>query len=66
MDDQIFQKVKDTLASALGVEPDEITLESSLVKDLGAESIDFIDIIFRLEKALRELVPAVPAVAPAR
>ncbi len=36
---------------ALSVEPDEVTETATLFNDLGAESIDFLDIIFRLEKA---------------
>ncbi|MFZ5801886.1 MAG: acyl carrier protein [Candidatus Omnitrophota bacterium] len=58
MDDNVFSKVKETLSGALGVEPDEITLDSSLTRDLGAESIDFIDVIFRLEKTFSIKIPA--------
>lgn len=56
--DEIFEKVQDTLAGALGVSKDDITLEASLTKDLGAESIDFIDIIFRLEKTFDIKIPS--------
>ncbi len=48
--DDIFQKVQDVLEEALGADDDEITLEASLTADLEAESIDFLDIVFRLEK----------------
>ncbi len=48
--DDIFQKVRDVLEEALGADDDEITLEASLTADLEAESIDFLDIVFRLEK----------------
>ena len=48
--DEIFNKLKDVLEEALGADKDEITLEVSLTRDLGAESIDFLDIVFRLEK----------------
>ena len=58
MDQEIFGKIQETLSSALGVEKDEINPESSLVNDLGAESIDFIDIIFRLEKAFDIKIPS--------
>lgn len=58
MEDQIFQKIQETLAAALGVETDEVKPESSLVNDLGAESIDFIDIIFRLEKTFDIKIPS--------
>ncbi len=48
--DDIFGKVSEVLEEALGCDDDEITPNASLVADLGAESIDFLDIVFRLEK----------------
>ena len=50
--DEIFQEVQEVLVDALGVDEDEVTPEATLMGDLGAESIDFLDIVFRLEKAL--------------
>ena len=47
---EIFEKVQATLMEALGVDEDDVTEESTLIGDLGAESIDFLDIVFRLEK----------------
>ncbi len=58
MDKEIFLKVQQTLAAALGIEESEIKPESSLKRDLGAESIDFIDIIFRLEKTFDIKIPS--------
>lgn len=49
--DEIFKKVQDVLVNALGVDDEEVTPEATLRGDLGAESIDFLDIVFRLEKA---------------
>lgn len=49
--DEVFSKVQEVLEDALGVDEDEVTSEAKLVEDLGAESIDFLDIVFRLEKA---------------
>ena len=49
--DEIFAKVKTVLVDALAVDDDEVTPGASLVKDLGAESIDFLDIVFKLEQA---------------
>lgn len=49
--DEVFSKVQEVLEDALGVDEDEVTPEAKLVEDLGAESIDFLDIVFRLEKA---------------
>jgi acyl carrier protein len=47
----IFAKVQEALVDALGVDDDEVKPEATLQGDLGAESIDFLDIVFRLEKA---------------
>ena len=49
--DEIFKKVQDVLVDALGVDDDEVTPTAVIKDDLGAESIDFLDISFRLEKA---------------
>ena len=49
--DEIFEKVKTALVDALGVDEDDVTPAATMVGDLGAESIDFLDIVFRLEKA---------------
>jgi acyl carrier protein len=48
--DQIFENVKQVLEEALGADEDDITMDASLTADLEAESIDFLDIVFRLEK----------------
>lgn len=58
MENSILEKIQETLAGALGVDKDEVKPEASLTKDLGAESIDFIDIIFRLEKAFDIKIPS--------
>ena len=49
--DEVFSKVQEALVDALGVDEEEVVSEATLVDDLGAESIDFLDIVFRLEKA---------------
>ncbi len=49
--DEIFSKVKEVLVDALAVDDDEVTPTATLTKDLGAESIDFLDIVFKLEQA---------------
>jgi len=49
--DEVFEKVREVLEEALGVDEDEVTPEATLGGDLGAESIDYLDIVFRLEKA---------------
>ena len=55
--DEVFEKVQGALVDALGVDDDEVTAEATLVGDLGAESIDFLDIVFRLEKAFGIEIP---------
>ena len=55
--DEIFEKVQEALVEALGVDDDEVTAEATLVGDLGAESIDFLDIVFKLEKAFDIQIP---------
>ena len=55
--DEIFQQVQEVLIDALGVDDDEVTAEATLMGDLGAESIDFLDIVFRLEKAFGIKIP---------
>lgn len=49
--DEIFTKVRDVLVDALAVDEEDVTPEASLTADLGAESIDFLDIVFKLEQA---------------
>ncbi len=55
--DEIFSKVQETLVDALGVDDDEVTAEATLIEDLGAESIDFLDIVFRLERSFDIKIP---------
>jgi len=55
--DEIFALVQSTLVDALGVDEEEVTEEATLTEDLGAESIDFLDIVFRLEKSFAIKIP---------
>ena len=55
--DEIFQEVQEVMVDALGVDDDEVTPEATLMGDLGAESIDFLDIVFRLEKTFGIKIP---------
>ncbi len=55
--DEVFGKVQEALIEALGVDDDEVTPNATLVGDLGAESIDFLDIVFRLEKSFDIKIP---------
>jgi len=55
--EEIFEQVKEALVDALGLDDDDVTPDATLMGDLGAESIDFLDIVFRLEKAFDIKVP---------
>jgi len=50
-------KVRQIIADSLCVDLDEVKLESNLMRDLGAESIDFLDIMFRMEKEFDIKIP---------
>jgi acyl carrier protein len=49
--DEILAKVRDVLVDALAVDEEDVTPDATLVGDLGAESIDMLDITFKLEQA---------------
>src|SRR5258705_13313350 len=55
--DEIYRKVTGTLIEALNVDEDEVKSTSTLQGDLGAESIDFLDIVFRLEREFAIKIP---------
>jgi acyl carrier protein len=55
--DEIYSKVSSTLVEALNVDEDEVKPDSTLQGDLGAESIDFLDIVFRLEREFGIKIP---------
>lgn len=55
--DEIFPRVQTCLAQALGMKNSDVIPEATLVDDLGAESIDFVDIVFRLEKSFGIKIP---------
>lgn len=55
--DEVFSKIRDVLSDALGVDEEEVVPQATLQGDLGAESIDFLDIVFRLEKEFAIKIP---------
>lgn len=55
--DEIYSKIRDVLVDALGVDEEDVTPDSQLAADLGAESIDFLDIQFKLEQAFGFKIP---------
>jgi acyl carrier protein len=56
-EEEVFEKVKETMVEALAVDDDEVTPEAKITADLGAESIDYLDITFRLEKTFNIKIP---------
>src|SRR5438874_12927203 len=55
--DEIYEKVSATLVEALNVDEDDVKPDATLQGDLGAESIDFLDIVFRLERVFGIRIP---------
>jgi len=55
--EEIMVKVREALVDALGVDEDEVLPGARIGADLGAESIDYLDIVFRLEKAFNIKIP---------
>ena len=55
---EIFKELKPLLVEVLGVTPEKIRLESVLVSDLGAESIDLLDLSFRIEEKFQVRIEA--------
>lgn len=53
-----FEKLKETIADVLGVDPNEITLETTFMEDLGADSLDVFQIIMGIEEAFEIEIPA--------
>jgi len=54
---EVFEKIQAALVDALGVDDEDVTPDATMVGDLGAESIDFLDIVFRLEKSFDIKIP---------
>lgn len=55
--EDLFKQVGEVVAEALGVDLEEVTEDATLTGDLGAESIDYLDIVFRLEKNFAIKIP---------
>ena len=62
----IYPKVAETMADALGCDLEQVKPDASLIDELGAESIDFLDIVFRLERAFKVKIPRGKIVEEAR
>lgn len=57
----VFEKVREIIVSQLGVEEDDVTLESSFVDDLGADSLDMVEFVMVLEEEFNIEVPETDA-----
>ena len=64
--DAVFPKVAETMADALGCDIEDIQPDVSLIEGLDAESIDFLDMVFRLERAFKVKIPRGKIVENAR
>ena len=54
---EVFDKVKETLCDQLDVEEDAVTAEANIVDDLGADSLDFVDLVMSLEDEFNVEIP---------
>ena len=64
--DAVYPTVAETVADALGVDVEDVKPNVSLIEDLDAESIDFLDMVFRLERAFKVKIPRGKIVENAR
>jgi acyl carrier protein len=64
--DAVYPKVAETIADALGCDVEEVKPDVSLIEDLDAESIDFLDMVFRLERTFKVKIPRGKIVENAR
>lgn len=55
--DSVYPKVREIIADVLVIDEEEVSLDSRLIADLGAESIDFLDLVFQLEKEFSIKIP---------
>ena len=62
----VYPAVAETIADALGCDPEDVELDISLIEGLDAESIDFLDLVFRLERAFKIKIPRGRIVEDAR
>ncbi|MBR5500797.1 MAG: acyl carrier protein [Clostridia bacterium] len=53
----MFEKIRDIVVEQLGVDEDKVTMESSFVDDLGADSLDIVELVMALEEAFGVEIP---------
>ncbi|PWM36936.1 MAG: acyl carrier protein [Clostridiales bacterium] len=54
---ETFDRVRDILCEQLDIESDEVTTEASILDDLGADSLDVVDLVMNLEEAFDTEIP---------
>ena len=52
-----FEKVRDIVVEQLGVEPDEVAIDSTFIDDLGADSLDIVELIMAFEEEFNIEIP---------
>jgi acyl carrier protein len=62
----VFPKVAEIIAAALPCDLERVQPDTSLIDDLGAQSVDFLDVVFRLERAFKVKIPRGKIVKEAR
>lgn len=55
--DEIFQELRSIIADQLGVKPEDVTMDSSFTDDLGADSLDIVELIMALEEEFGLEIP---------
>lgn len=55
--DAIFEKIKNVIAEQMGIEADSITMETTFIDDLGADSLDIVELIMALEEEFDLEIP---------
>lgn len=53
----VFDKIKDIIVEQLDVEEDAVTMEASITEDLGADSLDVVDLVMSIEESLDVEIP---------
>lgn len=53
----VFDKVKDIIVDQLGVDEDKVTMKASIAEDLGADSLDVVDLVMSLEEEFDMEIP---------
>ena len=48
--EEIFQTIRDLVSEQFGMEPDEVTMDTSFADDLGADSVDLVELVMAMEE----------------